>query len=219
MIKAIIFDLDGTLIDTTQDITDACNEVLNEYGFNTFSNDEIQSKVGNGSLKLIERCLPESKQHLAQEVLDKYFIAYSKCYKNKSVPYEGVPELLKTLQERNILIACNTNKMSELCEDLLKDKFPEIIFFKIVGSSDNKPNKPDPYGCNEIIKEMNLNKNEVLYVGDSDVDVMTGKNANLITIACLWGFKEEEFLKQFNPDYLISTPSQLLEVIEEVEKL
>lgn len=214
MIKAVIFDLDGTLLDTLEDIQSACNKIMEEYGFDTFTKEEIQSKVGNGNRKLIERCLPEDRKYLLDEAVSKFYKYYGECYKEKTVPYKGISELLNVLETKGIKISCNTNKFNIFCEELLKDKFPHINFFRIIGSRDNIPNKPDPYSCNEIIEDLKVNKDEVLFIGDSDVDIKTGINAGIKTVWVSWGFRGEEVIKDLNPDYKIDDARELIRIIE-----
>ena len=216
MIKGIIFDLDGTLLDTVKDLATASNEVMKEYGFPVFSDEEIARKVGNGISKLIERCLPEDQLHLIDEAVKRFSYHYGNCYLNDTAPFKGMMDLLNELQDRNILLGVNTNKGSAFCENLLKEKLVGINFFRIIGSRDNVPNKPDPYSCKEIINDMKLNKDEVLYVGDSDVDVITGKNAGVKTVWVSWGLRSYEDVKDSNPDYMIDEPKQLLNIIDEI---
>lgn len=214
MIKGIIFDLDGTLLDTVEDLTDASNEVMKEYGFPCFSINEIKEKVGNGNRKLIERCLPEDRQDLIDEALDKFFKHYRQCFRNKSEAFLGIKTTLKYLQSKKILMAVNTNKYNTFCEELVKSKLSEIEFVRIIGSRDNIPNKPNPYSCEEIIKIMNLNKDEVIFVGDSGVDIETGQNAGIKTVWVSWGSRSRNDIEELKPDYIIDRPEELLSIVE-----
>lgn len=214
MIKGIIFDLDGTLLDTMKDLATACNETMKEYGFNTFSVEEISLKVGNGNRKLIERCLPEGRLDLLDEAVDKFCKHYEKCYLDDTVAFDGIIELLNELENRNIKVSVNTNKFNQFCENLLKDKIPEFVFFRIIGSRDNIPNKPDPYSANEIIDDLGVSKNEMLYVGDSDVDIKTGKNAGIKTVFVTWGSRSIKDVEHLGVDYIIDKPDKLLDIID-----
>lgn len=214
MIKGIIFDLDGTLLDTMKDITTACNLTMKDYSFKTFSVKEISLKVGNGNRKLVERCLPDDKLDLLDEAVDKFCMHYEKCYMDETIPFKGIKELLKELANRNIRISCNTNKFNQFCENLLKNKLPETTFFKIIGSRKDIPNKPDPYSANEIINALGVSKDEVLYVGDSDVDVKTGLNAGIKTVFVKWGSRTLEDIKDLSVDYIIDEPLDLLKIVD-----
>ena len=154
MIKGIIFDLDGTLLDTSYDLQSAVNKIMDDYNFNHYSVKEIIERVGNGNKKLIERCLPKDKLNLLDEAIDKFYDYYAEYYLEKTIPYEGINNLLKELNKRKILIGVNTNKFEIFCDNLLKDKFKDINIFKCIGSRENIPNKPDPYSANEIIADM-----------------------------------------------------------------
>lgn len=216
MIKGIIFDLDGTLLDTSYDLQTAVNKIMDDYGFNHYSVKEIIDRVGNGNKKLIERCLPKDRLDLLDEAVEKFYKYYANCYLEKTIPYDGIVDLLKELNKRKILIGVNTNKFDLFCENLLKEKFEGIDFFKCIGSRDNIPNKPDPYSTNEIINEMNFNKDEVLFVGDSDVDIKTGKNAELKCIWVSWGFRSLEDIKDNEPDFKANKASDILLVIDKL---
>ena len=214
MIKGIIFDLDGTLLDTIEDIKDAVNEVMRKYDLLEYDADQIRQKVGNGNKKLIERCLPEDKKYLLDEALNEFLKSYRGCFRNKSEPFKGIKETLKIIQDKGVLISVNTNKQNMFCEELMECKLSEIDFIRIIGSRDNIPNKPDPYSCNEIIKDMNLNLDEVVYVGDSGVDIETGKNAGIKTVWVSWGTRKYDDIKDLKPDYIINNPKELLDIIE-----
>ena len=213
MIKGIIFDLDGTLLDTSLDLTSAVNNTMIKYHLDTFTNEEIITKVGNGMAKLIQRCLPEGKEDLFDEVYDCFTKEYAKTYLDKTIAYDGIVELLKELNKRNILIGVNTNKNSEYVTNLLNDRFKEIEFFKVIGNRKGIPGKPDPLGTNEIIEEMKLDKEEVLYVGDSDTDILTAINANIKCAWVSWGYRSYEEIKDLKPQFQIHSANEILDLI------
>ena len=214
MIKGIIFDLDGTLLNTAQDITTAVNKTMDKYNLNTFSVEEVIQKVGNGMLKLVDRCLPEDKKELLEEAFKEFCNNYEKCYLDETKVYEGINELLLELNKREILVGVNTNKQNEFCEKLLSSRFPDVKFYRIIGNRDGIPGKPDPYSSLEIVKDMNFDNEEVLYVGDSDTDILTAKNANLKAIGCLWGFRDKDTLIKAGADYIISKPEEILNYLD-----
>lgn len=213
MIRGMIFDLDGTLLDTIADLASASNEVMKEYGFPVFTDEEIKMKVGNGNRLLMERCLPEDKKDLTEEALERFKKAYSKCYLDKTRPYEGVYETVKELYDRGILLAVNTNKINDYCEKLIHKNFPGIVFVKILGNIEGIPTKPDPAGVEMILDLMKLPKEEVLYIGDSDVDIRTAKNAGLQSVWVPWGFRSYEQVKEWGPDHIIEKAEDLLKLL------
>jgi len=219
MIKAIIFDLDGTLIYTLEDLMDSVNYALEKYGYKKISLEETRLNVGNGQRVLIKKSLPENS---CDELIDEVGACYTNRYKThfniKTKSYEGINEVLEYLQINNIKIGVNTNKFENVAKDLLKQIFPTINFNIIVGEQDGLPHKPDPSGAYKIINELKVNKDEVLYVGDSGVDMQTAANANIKSIGCKWGFRDEKTLKENNATYIIDNPKQIIEIVKEENK-
>ena len=216
MIKGIIFDLDGTTANTLEDIKDSLNKTLSDYGFKEKTSEEVRLNLGKGSLKLIADSLPEgTSDKMINKILNSYLDTYSNNYIVKTAPYDGIYDLLKTLQNRNILLAINSNKPDHLTKAIIKKFYPDINFVEIVGNRDDLPRKPDPAGANLIVEKMNLDKKDVLYVGDSETDVQTAHNAGLKVIGCLWGFRDLQTLKENNATYIISNPKEVLEYLGE----
>lgn len=214
MIKGIIFDLDGTTANTLQDIKDSLNKTLVEYGFKEKNSEEVRLNLGKGSLKLISDSLPENTdEKLISEILNSYLENYSKNYLVKTTAYQGINDLLKTLQNKNILLAINSNKPDHLTKAIIKQLYPEISFIEILGNVDDIPRKPDPAGAEMIIEKMGLDKNEVLYIGDSETDIQTAHNANLKVIGCLWGFRDLQTLQENNATYIVSKPEEILKYL------
>ena len=214
MIRGIIFDLDGTSINTLEDLHNAVNLTMAEYGYPLKSIDDVRMGIGQGFRKLMDAVLPagvDEEQKAA--VGSRYMEIYSENYDLYSKPYPGFSELLKELQERGIKLAINSNKGDRLTRTLISQCFPDIEFTAVCGERENIPRKPDPYAANEIIEQMGLKKEEVLYVGDSNTDIATGKNAGVKTVGCLWGFRDYETLKQAGADKIISEPKELLECL------
>lgn len=215
MIKGLIFDLDGTLIDSIEDICFSLNLAIKEYGYEEISVDFVRKNTGKGFRKLVEDSLPQIKDpKLIDEITDLYTIKYSEHYNDSTDAYEGMKETLTKLQEKDIKIAANSNKKDLYTKNLMKKIFPNINFVAVFGERENIPNKPDPTTANEIVELMNLSKEEVLYVGDSEVDIRTSKNANLKSIGCKWGFRGEETLIKEGATYIIDKPIEILDVVE-----
>ena len=211
MIKGIIFDLDGTLLYTLDDLTDALNLALEEYGFRQLSVQEVKANIGNGVSRLVKDSLPDDvDEETFKKALERNKENYNRLYLNKTKPYQGISETLQTIQNKGIKIALNTNKAQLLSENLMKNIFPEINFIKVVGDDFVSPKKPDPSGVYKILETFELNKDEVIYVGDSAQDMLTAYNAGIKSIGCLWGFRDRKTLEENNATYIINKPEEIL---------
>ena len=215
MIKGIIFDVDGTTLSTLCDIREALNITLENHKFELQSYEDVRLHIGRGSKNLIKDSLP---QNVSKEVIDliekEYLGKYREHYNVKTKPYDGIKELLDELQNKDILLAINSNKPDEFTKNLMKYHFPGINFIAVIGSRIGIPNKPDPFSANEIVEKMGLDRNEILYVGDSDSDVKTAKNAGLKVVGCLWGFRDYKNLSEAGADIIISEPKELLNYLD-----
>lgn len=217
MIKGIIFDLDGTLLDTISDIGDSVNQMLEDYGYPTFTYDEYKLKVGHGFKNLIERSLPSSADFdLKEEALAKFIYYYHRNYTNSSYPYPGIIETLHKLADRNIKLAINSNKADEYTNNLAKIRLSEIDFVAVLGQIEGIPKKPDPANALKIIKTMQLDPSEVVYIGDSATDIKTAKNAHLVSIGVAWGFRGEGELKEAGADHIAYRPSDIIDIINTI---
>ena len=189
--KLVIFDLDGTLLNTIADLATATNVALEHYGLPTHKEDEYKFFVGNGINKLFERALPEDKRN--EEYVMKIrsiFVPYYDAHNSDlSRPYQGINELLLDLQNAGIKIAVASNKYQAAAVKLVKEFFPDINFAEILGQRDGVPSKPDPTIVNEITEHTGISKKDTVYVGDSCVDMQTGKNADVTTVGVSWGFR------------------------------
>ena len=186
--KGIIFDLDGTLVNTLADINHAVNAMLEDYGIPVQTFEDTKNHLGLGFEFLVEQSLPENKKDLFEEALAKFLYYYDQYYMEETKPYDGIKELLIKLQDEGYKLAINSNKRQEYTEKLVKKCFPEINFVDIIGARFDEPKKPDPKMALEIVKEMNLNKDEVIFVGDSNTDYKTALNGGFYFVACDWGF-------------------------------
>lgn len=209
----IIFDLDGTLINTIDDLGQACNYALMACGFPTHKIEEYPRLVGNGINKLIERALPE--EHRNEETvlrLREYFVPYYDEHNcDLTHPYDGIPALLQTLKEQGHQLAVASNKYQAATEKIVAQLFPGM-FDVVLGERENIARKPDPQIVHDIIKNYELIQ-DCLYVGDSLVDAETAKAANLPFVACTWGFCTKEQLATANPNYMINHPSELINIL------
>ena len=216
MIKGLIFDLDGTLINSIGDIHHSLNLALKYHGYEEVSLEDAQKHTGRGFRKLIVDSLPvNTSEKIIDEVNKTYTKFYGEHYHERTYGYKGIYELLQELNKRNIKIAVNSNKKDEYTKNLMKIIFKDIEFTAVFGERIGIPTKPNPLTANQIISIMELDKNEVCYVGDSEVDIQTGKNANIKTIGCLWGFRTREILEKENPDIIVSKPEEILNYLGE----
>lgn len=212
MIKAVLFDLDGTLLDTLEDLTDSVNYVLWKHNMPERTLQEIRSFIGNGVPTLIARSVPENTDTETVKICVSEMMEYYKSHAEiKTKPYDGIMELLDELKKRNIATAVVTNKAEEAAKILCKAKFGDI-FNVVIGDNGMDKLKPAPDNVFRALKEMNLKNSEVLYVGDSDVDMVTAKNAGLTSVGVTWGFRDEEVLRNSGAKHIIHAPAELLKL-------
>ncbi|WP_072543313.1 HAD family hydrolase [Bacteroides mediterraneensis] len=211
MKKLVIFDLDGTLLNTIADLAAATNYALTQFGYPTHPTDAYRFFVGNGINKLFERALPEQERTLENVIrIRSKFVPYYNIHNaDLSRPYPGIEELLNLLQQHHLQLAVASNKYQEATAKLIGQYFPAIHFTAVFGQRDNVPTKPDPQVVNEIIQMAGVSKEEVVYIGDSGVDMQTGLNAGVTTIGACWGFRPKSELEEFHPDLLAEKPEDI----------
>ena len=209
--KLAVFDLDGTLADTLEDLATAVNYGLIKLGYPVHHIDKYNNFVGNGILKLCERALPEGKSESLQELHDIFDSFYKNHCMDKTKEYTGVTELLRQLSKNGVDIAVATNKDQTFATKIVAKLFPYIKFVKVLGGCNERPKKPSP----DIIYEINGDReySEIYMIGDSNVDIETAKNAGMKSIGCLWGFRTEQELKDAGADYVVSEPSEIKKII------
>lgn len=212
MKKLIIFDLDGTLLNTIGDIAAATNHALQTYGYPTRSVAEIKSFVGNGINKLFERALPQG--HKTQEEVLRIRSAFIPYYNahgtEKTHPFPGMVELLEVLQAKGILLAVASNKYQQATESLIPHFFPTIRFCAVLGQREGIPTKPDPHIVEEIRRSASVETSDILYVGDSGVDMQTAINAGVEAAGVTWGCRPRPELEKFNPRWIVDQAQELL---------
>ena len=215
----IIFDLDGTLINTIDDLGQACNHALSTCGYPTHKIEDYPRLVGNGINKLIERALPE--EHRNEETvmqLRAFFVPYYDEHNcDLTYPYDGIPTLLETLKEQGHTLAVASNKYQAATEKIVAKLFPGI-FDVVLGERENVARKPDPQIVWDIVEMTGREGEKILYVGDSLVDANTARAAGCTLSLCTWGFEKKEQLSEFEPDYLIAHPKEILEIVHSFEK-
>ena len=209
MINTIVFDLDGTLLNTLEDLKDSVNYALERQGFPLRDLSEIRSFVGNGIRLLMERAVPENIDAETFEICFKDFCDYYKFHmEDKTAPYDGINDMLTNIKKAGFKTAIVTNKADFAAQDLCKRMFGENIDF-VVGSSDDRPNKPAPDGVFYALEKLDSKIENTVFVGDADTDILTAKNANLPSIGVLWGFRDREVIEEAGAEYIVESVNDL----------
>ena len=214
--KIVIFDLDGTLINTLEDLKNSTNYALSCLNYPTKTIDEICQFVGNGVAKLIERAIPDGKDNPDfQQCLETFKNHYSKNMYNKTAPYNKIPQMLKTKKQKGYITAVVSNKFDMAVKELCSKYFPDLIDF---AAGENEAcgirKKPAPDTVLKVLEKFNLTNNEAVYVGDSDVDIMTAKNSRMPCISVTWGFRNREFLTKHDAEIIIDSPDEIIDILE-----
>ncbi|MEN2399799.1 HAD family hydrolase [Flavobacterium sp. MC2016-06] len=212
--KGIIFDLDGTLVDSLHDISDAMNTVLTKLNYPTHSYDDYQYFIGSGLRNLVSKALPASES--TEDQIEICFLNMINEYRtsctHKTKPYEGIVKLLNDLVSRNIKLAVFSNKADELTKKITAEIFPNY-FSEIVGLSTESLKKPNPFEAIEISKSWNLKPEEIIFVGDSDIDMQTAINANMHAVGVSWGYRTEEELIASGAKLVLNKPLDLIQIL------
>ena len=211
--EAVVFDLDGTLTDTLSDLKNSVNYALSEFGFPERSLDEVRRFVGNGVRRLMYLSVPDgTPQTTAEDCL----AVFKKHYKENSLvetkPYDGIMPMLNELKRRGVKTAVVTNNMQEAAADIVRFFFDGLID-ETIGQTDGAAQKPQPDGVFLALKKLGVSTGKSVYVGDSDVDCVTARNAGLPCIGAAWGFRGREVLAENGADFIIDRPSEILDLI------
>ena len=213
MVDTIIFDLDGTLLDTLEDLTDSVNYAMERFGLPTHTLDAVRGFVGNGVAKLIERAIPQGVQNPSYEAIFEAFKEhYAKQCEDKTRPYEGIMELLALLKEHGYHLAIVSNKFDGAVKQLCNKYFGEYISVAI-GESDQVKRKPAPDTVYQALRELGSDGSRAIDVGDSEVDLQTAQNAKLPCVSVTWGFRTKEQLLNAGAELIIRTPQELPELL------
>lgn len=211
--NTIIFDLDGTLLDTLDDLHDSLNDILILYGYEPRSIDEVRQFIGNGVRTLIRRAVPEScADEKVEVVLQQFKIHYKNNMQNKTKPFDGIMELLRTLNKMNYSIAIVSNKYDLAVKELAKTYFGDLISLAI-GETNQLDRKPAPDCVFEVIKKTGTNIDRTILIGDSETDILTAKNAGIPCVGVTWGYRSRKTLEEEGADYIIDTPMELMKFI------
>ncbi len=215
MKELIIFDLDGTLLDTIADLAQSTNHALSALGYPTHDEASYRFMVGNGINKLFERALPEGEK-TGENVLKMraLFVPYYDCHNaDRSRPYPGMTELLEQLQSQHMLLAVASNKYHAATMKLVAHYFPQICFAAVYGQREGVTPKPDPAIVAGILRDTGVQPGNALYVGDSAIDMQTALNARVAACGVTWGFRPRSELEQLNPAYIVDRASDILGIV------
>lgn len=212
--KGIIFDLDGTLIDSLTDIAMSMNKVLIEFGYPSYKIEEYNYFLGDGALVLTQNVLPKnSSQEQIQKVVQRFKEVYDLNVYDNTQPYDGILQLLKKLENEEIKLGILSNKPHEFTLKYAQKFFSHLNFEEIHGQKEHINKKPDPTGAINIANNFNLKCEEIFYVGDTSTDMKTASNANMKSIGVTWGFRPKEELEQHNATFIAHTPEEIFDIV------
>ena len=213
MNKGCIFDLDGTLVDSLEDLALASNRALERLDYQPYPLEKYKMFVGSGVKKLIERCLPYESKEKQALALDYFYEEYGKCLLEHTLPYPHVLDTLNDLKKRGYVLAVVTNKPDLLAKKIVKHLFDDL-FDEVCGQVEGIAVKPNPTLVLQIIDHYQLDSKVSYYIGDSDVDIYTAKNATLISIGCTWGNRTESELIKAGAQFIVHDPSEIKKVVK-----
>lgn len=215
MKSLVIFDLDGTLLNTIDDLGAACNHALLKLGYPTHALLSYPMMVGNGITRLIQRALPDEARtpEIISEARSIFVEYYDRHCCDATVPYPGIPQLLSELSSQGVKIAVASNKYNEAVSKIITHYFPDIPFSALFGQIEGIPVKPDPSIVFEVLTTCPTPKSETLFVGDSAVDIETARRACVDSVGVTWGFRSQSELRRAYADYIVSDPDDILAIV------
>ena len=212
--NTVIFDLDGTLLNTLEDLGDSVNFALKSFGYPTRTYEEIRIFVGNGVKDLVTKAVPDgTDEETTLKCLQTFKDHYKTNMQNKTAPYDGIIDLLEELNSKGVKLAIVSNKYDFGVKNLNKYYFKDLIPVAI-GEREGIRKKPAPDTVLEAMKELNSEENNSIYVGDSGSDMLTAQNAHIKSIGVTWGFRDRKELESFNPKYVIDHPSEIIDIVK-----
>lgn len=207
-----IFDLDGTIADTIEDLADAVNYGLRKLNCPEHDINSYKQFVGNGAMKLCFRALPEDKKDMTEKLHDLFREYYDIHYLDKTRLYDGISDVIRTLSDNGVILAVATNKPQDAARKIVAKLLPDVKFVKVLGGCDERPKKPDSAIINEILCGL-PEDNSVYMIGDSNVDIQTAKNCGLISIGCTWGFRGRHELESEGADFIAEKSEDITKII------
>ncbi|MGJ0313689.1 HAD family hydrolase [Aliarcobacter cryaerophilus] len=214
MKKTVIFDLDGTLLDSIEDIASSMNKVLESLQLPTHKIEDYKHFVGGGVDILVENALSNQSKEIKDEVIKRFKIEYDGKLHSKTLPYDGIYELLDELKKLDINLAVLSNKPHEFTVSYVNHFFKNYNFKEIHGQKKDVPKKPDPKAALDIVKCLDSSCENTYFIGDTKIDMQTAKNANMTAIGVLWGFRDEKELRDFGADFIVSNPLEILKILQ-----
>ena len=213
MKQLVIFDLDGTLLNTIADLGTACNYALEKHGFAAHPLSAYNYMVGNGVRRLLERAQPDANEEMIDQLLVSFREYYDDHCTDRTTPYPGITALLRELSASGVSLAVTSNKYQKAVDKIISHFFADIDFVAVLGEVPERPRKPDPSIVFEVLSEHPCPKSQVLYVGDSAVDMETARRACVESVGVTWGFRPVSELQAACADHIVSTPSQILDLL------
>lgn len=216
MIKTIIFDLDGTLINSLADLAEATNNALRISSFPIHKIENFKYIIGNGVIQQIRRSVPseyKDDMQTVNKIINEFQNQYKLCWHNKSQPYDGIKQLLLNLNNSGYKQAVASNKPDFFTKKIVSHFFGNETFECVQGNTDTIPKKPDPTIAIQIMKNLGVNPSECVFVGDTYVDMETAHNAGIFSIGCLWGFRTRQELENAGADLIVNTPDEIFQYI------
>lgn len=213
MKKTVIFDLDGTLLDSIEDIASSMNKVLESLQLPTHKIEDYKHFVGGGVDILVENALNNQSKEIKDEVIKRFKIEYDGKLHSKTLPYDGIYELLDELKKLDINLAVLSNKPHEFTVSYVNHFFKNYNFKEIHGQKKDVPKKPDPKAALDIVKCLDSSCENTYFIGDTKIDMQTAKSANMTAIGVLWGFRDEKELRDFGADFIVKEPLEIINII------
>jgi len=214
MYKAIIFDLDGTLLDTLEDLAISANYVIESYGQTPFPIEDYKYLVGEGANNLLKKLLPEFNDEKIKEARSIFEEHYALQYDKNTKMYDGISKMLTFVQKKGYKMTVLSNKPNKFTKKCVYKFLNKWNFEAVYGTRDNIERKPSAAGAIAILNELHVNPDEVLFIGDTKTDMITAKNANITSIGVLWGFRDEEELVEYGANHICKTPSDIIKLID-----
>jgi phosphoglycolate phosphatase len=217
LIRAVVFDLDGTLLDSLADIANACNAVLAAHALPTYPIDAYRYMVGDGVRRLITRAVPNGNVPDATDLepwIAQFLVHYERAWNVESRLYDGIPELLRELTDRAISMSVLSNKPQEATMRCVRHFLAEFPFAAVLGQDVGRPPKPDLTGVREILEKLKVDPSACLYLGDTGVDMLTARGAGMMAVGATWGFRDAEELRSAGADVILDHPLELLSLLK-----
>ena len=214
MKKTVIFDLDGTLLDSSEDIASTMNKDLESLKLPIHKIEDYKHFVGGGVDILVENALSNQSKEIKDEVTKRFKIEYDGKLHSKTLPYDGIYELLDELKKLDINLAVLSNKPHEFTVSYVNHFFKNYNFKEIHGQKKDVPKKPDPKAALDIVKCLDSSCENTYFIGDTKIDMQTAKSANMTAIGVLWGFRDEKELRDFGADFIVSNPLEILKILQ-----